>query len=793
MKRSRPTILLAAALAVALPAVVFTAAQSKPPAAKAEPKKIESTDLALRMKAADQHQAAKAQTPFKDMKWRFIGPDIIGGRCVDVAVPRGSRNIVYVATAVGGLWKTENTGITWECLTNELPTMSSGDIDISESNPDIIYYGTGESNIFRASMAGTGVYKSMDVGKTWTSVGLTGTYTIGRIRIHPTNPDVVYVAAAGHEWTYGPDRGVFKTTDGGKTWQKVLYLDEKIGAIDLVMDPQNPDTLIASMCHRIRLRWSDPVPEPGDGLFKTTDGGKTWKPANSGLPDTKFTGRIGLDLCRTKPNVVYAYVDNHTSTREPSPTERDAYGRARTYPDIIGAEVYRSDDQGETWKKVSPTDRMMERFGGTYGWVFGQIRVDPSDENTVYIMGLGLYKSTDGAKSFKALNYENLHSDHHGLWIDPNDSNYIINVNDGGANASYDGGRNWRDFHKGIPSIQFYNVAVDMNKPFAVYGSVQDQGTMRGLGVGPSGAPAVGRRGGGRGGRTVRWETAPGGEGSIIALDPTNPNIEYASSFYGRLMRSEYKDGQWASKEIYPKPASGEPEHRGQWLAATILSPHDSNTLYHGFQYVFRSKDKGETWLKISPDLTVNDPRKQGKLPYAIFYAALTALDESPLKAGVVYAGSDDGRVHVTLDDGAKWTEITAGLPTNKHVWSITASKNDPATVYVSLIGRHDDDFNPYVFKSIDYGKTWVNIAAALPGSTNVLREDPEKVGVLYCGTDLGPYVSTDGGKTWAYLGAGMPNVAVWDIQIHPRDNVIVAATNGRGMWVIDDASPVQK
>ena len=784
----RSAIIVFLALSAAL---VAFAAQTKAPAAKAALKKVENTDPAQRLKWYDQHQAMKAQTPFKDMKWRFIGPDIIGGRCVDIAVPKGSRNVMYIASAVGGLWKTENTGVTWQCLTDELPTMSSGDIDIAESDPNIIYYGTGEANIFRASMAGTGVYKSVDAGKTWTHVGLAGTYTIGRIRIHPTNPDIVYVAAAGHEWTYSPDRGVYKTTDGGKTWQKILYLNEKIGAIDLVMDPKNPDVLIASMCHRIRLRWSDPVPEPGDGLFKTVDGGKTWKEANAGLPDTKFTGRIGLDLCSSKPHIVYAFVDNHTPSREPSPNERDSYGRQRTYPDIIGAEVYRSDDQGGTWRKVSPTDRMMERFGGTYGWVFGQIRVDPSNENTVYLMGLGLSKSVDGGKSFLTLNYENLHGDHHGLWIDPNDSSYLINVNDGGANVSYDGGLNWRDFHKGIPSVQFYNVMYDMSKPFIVYGSVQDQGTLRGIGVGPAPSQTSGRRFRAQG---VRWETAPGGEGTIIAVDPTNPNIEYASSFYGRLMRSEYKDGQWTSKEIYPKPAAGEPEHRGQWLAATILSPHDPNILYHGFQYVFRSKDKGETWEKISPDLTYNDPQRQGKLPYAINYASITAIDESPLKAGVLYAGTDDGRVHVTMDGGAKWTEVTAGLPYNKHVWCITASKYDPATVYISLVGRHDDDFNPYLFKSADYGKTWTSIAANIPGgSTNVIREDTKKAGVLYCGTDIGAYVTTDGAKTWSVLGSGLPNVAVWDLQIHPRDNVIVIATNGRGMWVIDNAAPAQK
>ncbi len=756
---------------------------------KAEPKKVENTDPPLRMKWVEQHMTMKAQAPYKEMKWRFIGPDIIGGRCVDVAVPKGSRNTIYIASASGGLWKTDNTGVTWECLTDELPTMSSGDIEIAESDPNIIYYGTGEANIFRASMAGTGVYKSSDAGKTWQHVGLAGTCTVSRIRIHPSNPDIVYVAAPGHEWTYSPDRGVYKTADGGKTWQKVLYLNEKIGAIDLVMDPKNPDKLIASMCHRIRLRWSDPVPEPGDGLFKTTDGGKTWKPADNGLPDSKFTGRIGLDICSGKPNVVYAFVDNHTPSREPSPGERDSYGRQRTYPDIIGAEVYRSDDQGETWRLMSAHDRLMERFGGTYGWVFGQIRVDPSNDNTVYLMGLGLYKSLDGGKTWTRLYWENLHGDHHGLWIDPSDSSYLVNVNDGGANASYDGGKTWRDFHKGIPSIQFYNVTLSMEKPFTAYGSVQDWGTYRGLGVNQP--PFQTRRGPVT--LPVRWESAPGGEGTHIAVDPTDPNIEYASSFYGRVERSEYKNGQWTSKEVYPKPAAGEPVYRGQWLAPTILSPHNSDIVYHGFQYVFRSLDRGDTWERISPDLTYNDPQKQGKLPYAISYATLTALSESPFKFGLIYAGSDDGRVHVTKDGGVTWNEITAGLPYNKHIWSITASKYDQATVYVTLIGRHDDDFAPYVFKSTDYGKTWMNVAPGLPGSTNILREDPKKKDVLYVGTDLGVYVTTDGAKTWSYLGSGLPNAAVWDLQVHPRDNVLVIATNGRGIWVIDDVSLLQK
>jgi hypothetical protein len=325
-----------------------------------------------------------------------------------------------------------------------------------------------------------------------------------------------------------------------------------------------------------------------------------------------------------------------------------------------------------------------------------------------------------------------------------------------------------------------------MASPFVVYGSVQDHLTYRGVGVAPtgkSGTPA-----------TVLWDRAPGGEGSHIAVDPTNPNIEYASTFYGRLQRSEYKDGKWTSKDIYPKAVAGEPEYRGQWLAPTILSPHDPNIVYHGFQYVFRSKDQGATWSKISPDLTAFDPDKQGKLPFAIPFATLTAIAESPLKAGVLFAGSDDGRVHVSKDAGANWIETTAGLPYNKHVWTIIASKFDPAVVYIALIGRHDDDFAPYVFKSSDYGKTWTSIAANLPGGpVNVIREDLEKKEVLYAGTDQGVFVSRDGAKTWHYLGKGLPNTPVWDIQIHPRDNMMVIATNGRGVWVLDDLSSLQK
>ena len=751
-------------------------------------KKTENTDAALRLKWFDNHVALKSQTPFGGLTWRYIGPEIISGRCTDVEAVPGNRNLIYAASATGGFWKTTNGGTTWEPLTDGLPTPSMGDMAISPKDPDVVWLGTGEANIFRASVAGTGIYKTTDGGKTWTHLGLEGTGTIARIVIHPVNTDIVYVAASGNEWTYNPDRGVYKTTDGGKTWQKILYKDEKTGAIDLVMDPVDHDTVYASTWNRIRRRWSDPVPEDGDYLHKTTDGGKTWKTLTNGLPDTKLTGRIGIDIARSNPNVLYAFVDNHHLGRMPKEGERDAYGRLKTGPSVIGAEVYRSDDKGESWRKVSPESDMMERFSGTYGWVFGQIRVDPTDENTLYIMGVPLAKSTDGGKSFQILYFEGLHGDHHGLWIDPTDPDYLINANDGGVNVSFDGGTTWRAFHKELPLIQFYNVSLDMESPFNVYGSVQDHGTYKGN------VDHFKPRQRGRRGPVTRWESAPGGEGTLIAIDPVDPTVVYSSTFYGRLQRSEFRDGFWQSKDVQPRAGEGEPPLRGQWLAPTLLSPHNPHVVYHGFQYLFRSMNRGETWERISPDLTYNDPAKQGKLPYAIPYACLTAVSESPFAFGVIYAGTDDGRVWVTRNSGANWTEITAGLPYNKHVSRIVASAHDPAVVYLTLNGRRDDDFAAYIYKSADYGKTWKSIQNNLPGApVNVVREDPMAAHVLYAGTELGPFVSTDGGASWNYLGSGLPKAPlVWDLKVHPRDNAVVIATYGRGIWVIDDISAVR-
>ncbi len=748
------------------------------------PKRILSTDPALRMKWYDQHVEMRKTTPHKNMKWQHIGPTNISGRCTDIAVvtPKGENYIIYVAAASGGVWKTVNEGTTWEPVFDQTPSTSIGDVTVAPSNPDIVWIGTGEPNIFRSSMAGCGVFKSTDAGKTWEHMGLTGTNTIARIVIHPKNPDVVYVTASGHEWTHNEERGVYKTTDGGKTWKKIFYINKETGAIDLVMHPSDPETLYASTWQRIRNKWNDPRNEPqytGSGIHKSTDGGKTWKPINNGLPEPKSRGRIGIDLCLSKPDVLYALVDSYEIAREITDADRaNTYGIPSS-GFIKGAKVYRSDDGGGSWKQVSgltdQTKRFMERHSGTYGWVFGQIRVDPNDENTIYIMGVPLSVSNDGGKTYRSL--WGMHGDHHGMWIDPNNSDYIVNVNDGGIVISYDRGKTWRQFTHNLPLCQFFNIAYDMDTPFRVYGSMQDHGSFRGivdLSRGRTRIPAV------------DFERAPGGEGSSHAIDPTDPNTVYSAGFYGHISRTDLsKPGREGSKYILPRQFEGEPRLRGQWVAPFIISPHNPNYIYHGMQYLFHSKDRGDTWERISPDMTYNIKSELGDIPYQTIFS----ISESPLKYGLIYVGTDDGKVHVTKDGGKTWKEIMKGLPYKKWVTRIVASAFNLSTVYMTQNGKRDDDFAAYVWKSTDHGENWVDISGNIPlGPVNVIREHPRNRNVLFVGTDIGVYVTTDGGKTWNVLGTNLPSTFVHDLIIHPRDNILVIATHGRGMWAMDVA-----
>lgn len=727
-----------------------------------------------RLAGYQKHQALAGQSLFRHLPWQFLGPTNVSGRITDMAVvpPRGKSYTIYVAGASGGVWKTVNEGVTWEPVFQNAASTSIGDVTVAPSNPDIVWVGTGEANIFRSSMAGAGVYKSTDGGQTWAQMGLTGTYTIPRIVIDPHNPDIVYVAASGHEWTSNPERGVFKTTDGGRSWQKVLYVDERTGAIDLVMDPTDPNTLYAATWQRVRKKWNDPRNEAdytGSGIYKTTDGGRNWQPIDEGLPEARYRGRIGIDVARSRPGVVYAFVDNYEVAREPEPGALNAYGQAAA-PVIRGATVYRSDDGGAHWRQVSENNRYMEGLSATYGWVFGQIRVDPSNENRIYVMGLSLNVSDDGGKTFRRLG--GMHGDHHGLWIDPNNPDYLVNSNDGGVYVSYDAGQNWRNFTNLLPLAQFFDVAYDMATPFHVYGSIQDHGSRRGvvdLSHGRNAIPAV------------AFENAPGGEGSSHAIDPTDADIVYSAGFYGNISRTNIATGE--STDITPKPPKGEPPYRGQWVAPFILSPHNPRVIYHGFNYLFRSMDRGDTWERISPDLTSNDPARLGDIPYQTIFS----ISESPLKFGLIYAGTDDGHVHVTRDGGQSWTEIAKDLPRGKFIAELVASAFHEGTVYMAQNGKRDDDFTPYIWKSTDYGKTWTSIVGNIPlGPVNVIKEDPTNPAILYVGTDLGAYVSLDGGASWNVLADGLPSTFVHDLAVHPRDDILVAATHGRGMFALD-------
>jgi photosystem II stability/assembly factor-like uncharacterized protein len=781
----------AAAMAVVV-AIVSLPAPHAQQAAKA--------DAEYLRKGYETYRSMAGTSSFRSIPWQYLGPTNISGRATDIAVAdRAGARRIYGAYATSGVWKTDDNGATWQPVFENYASTSIGDVAVAPSNPDVVWIGTGEANLFRASMAGVGIYKSTDAGRTFTHAGLTDTQTIARIVVHPTNADIVYVAASGHEWTDNETRGVFKTTDGGKTWTKVFYRGTRTGAIDLAMDPSDPNTLYAAMWQRIRRKWSDPRVEPGyteGGVWKTIDGGKTWTEANEGLPAASFRGRIGIDVSRSNPNVLYAFVDNYDQGRPPREGERDAYTRPIFESRIKSAEIYRSDDKAGTWRKVTENNDFMMGHSGTYGWVFGQIRVDPSDENTIYTLGLGLNVSRDAGKTFTPL--RGMHGDHHGLWIDPANPAILYNANDGGVYRSSDAGKTWT-YDALAGGVQFYNVTLDTSTPVWAYGSVQDYGSRRGavdLAKGRDSIPAV------------AWSNAPGGEGSHHAIDPTNNSIIYSHGFYGNFTREDLSQraqtegrgegaggqgqgrgrGRAGVTNIRPPAIEGGPDLRAQWMAPVIASQHDPATIYTGFQFVFRSTNRGDAWERISPDLSGNDPAQMLlKSSSAIPYQTIVALAESPQKANVLYAGTDDGRLHVTTDLGKTWTEVSAALPSRKWVSRIVPSRYTEGTVYVSQRGREDDDFAPYVYRSTDNGKTFTSLAANLPaGPVNVIREDPVDPNTLYVGTDFGAFVSTNGGREWQVLGGNLPSTQVSDLQVHPRDHVIVIATYGRGMWAMD-------
>lgn len=745
-----------------------------------------------RMSAWKAHQTMENSSKFKNLDWQFLGPKNTTGRMVDVAVAP-DKSYILTASASGGVWKTTNDGESWQPIFEKEVTTSIGDVAIAPSDKKIIWVGTGEANVYRSSHAGAGVYRSTDEGNSFQHMGLSNANTISRVIVHPTNPDIVYVGVSGNEWTPNKDRGLYMTEDGGKTWSTVLQKSDLTGVIDIEMDPSDSNIMYASTWQRVRKKWNDPRTEKGYtecSIFKSTDGGKTWNESAEGLMPPGQRGRIGLSIAKSNPDVVYAYIDDYEVVREPSEEEKNSTYGMPSSGFIRGAQVFRSENKGESWERVSPKDdQLLQRLCNTFGWVFGQVTADPTDENTLYVLGVGIGRSKDGGKTWER--FRTPGGDNHGLWIDSDDNNYIIVNNDHGTHITKDGGENWVSTTDKVPVVQFFNVNYDMDTPFKVYGSIQDHGSKRGVVDLSSGRDKI---------PAVEWENAPGGEGSHHAIDPTDPNIVYSAGFYGTLSRADYSrpdtirrmgsDGkerefirESTRTNIVPKAGEGEPRLRGQWLAAFTLSPHDNETVYHGMQYVFKSTDRGDNWEKISPDLSHNSESAKGDVKYQ----TITALAESEMKQGLLYAGTDDGRLWVTKNDGKDWTEIVAGIAPGRWISRVIPSKFDEGTVYMTQNGKRDDDFSVYVWKSTDYGATWMDISGNIPyGPVNVIREDNKNKNILYVGTDISPYVSTDGGKSWDVLGGNLPSAYVHDLVQHPRDNIIVIATHGRGMYALD-------
>lgn len=718
-----------------------------------------ATSAEERLQSYEKHLEMKDASIFKRLEWREIGPYFVGGRITDIEAYENNPYKFYIAAASGGVWVTENNATTWTPIFDHESSITIGDIAISQTDENLIWVGTGEQNSSRSSYAGTGVFKSTDGGKTWENMGLTDTHHIGRVFIDPEDNNIVYVAAIGHLYTYNEERGLFKTTDGGKTWEKILYISPKTGVIDVVMNPKNRNILFAASWQRERKAWNFWEGGEESGIYKSIDRGGTWEKIGGGFPQTEYIGRIGLAVSRSNPNVVYAFLDN----QEPKPGTNAG--------NIKGAEVYRSNDGGETWEKTH--QYYLQGVVFTYGYYFGNIRVAPDNEDVIYVLGLPLLKSTDGGKTFKDASHlgrgggmGDVHMDMHALWINPKNSKHLILGNDGCLNISYDEGATWQKIDN-IPLAQCYTIHYDNQKPYHVYTGLQDNGVNRGSSNFKLGS------------RENIWQMLLFGDGGFVQPQPVNPGVVYASIQYGNIFRLEL-NGKKKTKFIKPKSPDKKSSYRFNWLSPFLISPYNPHTLYMGGNKVFKSVDRGDHWQEISPDLT-HRQHTDGDVPYA----TIVSLDESPLYPGLLYAGTDDGNVWAKKGVQADWEKVNRGLP-EKWVTRIVASKYKKERVYVTLTGYREDDFKTYVYVSDDYGKTWTSIKGNLPEEpVNVVREDPVNEDILYLGTDLTVYVSIDRGNTWYSLKNNLPTNAVYDLRIHPRDNELMIGTHGRGVFIV--------
>jgi photosystem II stability/assembly factor-like uncharacterized protein len=796
----------------------------------------------------------------KHLKWRSIGPANMIGRISAFEALDGDFTNVLVAGAAGGVFKSVNAGTTWEPIFDKYGSSSIGDVKFFQKDPNIIWVGTGESCVRNSVSWGDGVYKSTDGGKTFVRMGLETTQTIGRIRTHPTDPNIVYVAASGHPWGYTGDRGLFKTTDGGKTWVKLaggLPNDGKTGAVDLAMDPTNPDVLYVSFWQRLRQPWRFDSGGPNGGIFKTTDGGQTWTKLTQGLPAGDL-GRIGVAISRSNPKVLMAVIE---ATFQPTRDIRTADNQTKPNPDFsdmtkLGTGIYRSVDGGATWQFMN---RMNSR-----PFYYSHIFINPFEDKWVYFLTSNLNFSNDGGKTWTQIG--GLHPDFHAMWLDPTNKNRFYVGQDGGASITYDNGKTWV-FYDNLCLSQFYAVSADMRDPYYVYGGLQDNGTW--------GGPSMSREGMIL---TDFWFNIGGGDGFHTQNDPTDWRTVYCESQGGSALRVNVETRETRSirpiqanvinfKDYYPdqpaapgakpgaKPAAkppaakpaGKPAAPGQkpsakaepvpsqeeammamagrqagpfrfnWSTPILISPHNPRTVYFGGNHLFRSMDRGDKWMIISPDLTTNDKTKYAPdspdvaaiekakhLPNkpsggitrdvtgAETHCTIITISESPVIPGLIWVGTDDGNVQLTRNGGASWTNVRAAIANvPKGIWvsRVEASHFDPGTCYLTFDGHRSDDFHTYVFKTTDYGKTWTNIAGNLPASqpVYVIREDLKNKDLLFLGTEYGAHFSRDGGKSWSSLSLNLPVVPVHDLLIHPRDNDLIAATHGRGIWIMDD------
>ncbi len=760
--------------------------------------------------------APAASGPFDALHFRQIGPASMSGRISDLAVYEADPAIFYVGTAHGGVWKTTNAGTTFEAEFQDQGLISIGDVTVSQSNPDLVWVGTGESNNRQSTSWGDGVYKSADGGKTWANMGLRSSRHVNRIVIDPRDNDVVLVAATGSLWGPGGERGVFKTTDAGKTWKQVLKVDDDTGANDLVMDPASSKVLYASTYQRRRSACCMNGGGPGSGLWKSTDAGETWtRMKGNGLPDGPL-GRIAIDVYRKRPNILYATIEGPapaagarggagTAGGPPSPaaTAGQAGGEevmggqaAQAAGGRGGAGVvnqaptglYRSDDSGASWRKVSNANpRPM---------YFSQVRIDPNDPEVVYLGGVDLNQTLDGGKTINTAAASHTHSDHHAFWIDPANSRHLMTGNDGGLAVSFDMSRTWV-FFPNLPVGLFYHVSVDMATPFNVCGGMQDNYDW----CGPSQVRGV------AGIANHNWTTIQGGDGFVALQDPTDYRVVYTESQDGNMTRYDRVTGE--SMSIRPQAAPGEPPLRWQWDTPLTMSPHDPKVIYAPANKVFRSADRGLTFTAISPDLTGNASRDDivtmGVKGSAVqisrndgiaAWPTITTFAESPKRAGLLYAGTDDGHLQVTRD-GKTWTDVIGkvpGLPKDIYVSRVVPSRFDEGTVYVTFDGHRQDDFATYIFASGDFGQTWRAVNANLTTEiARTLTEDTRNPDVLYLGTETGLFVSTDRAKSWVRVKANLPTVRIDEITLHPRDNAMILATHGRSIWILDQISPFQE